>query len=111
MPFKQPIKQIENLFKCWSIESPQTKQLTNKVQVTLQPFEEFTIVIVLKTPSYQREINLMTLLKITQNTTITQKSLETGKRTVTEDSMQVILCGRLENPIVFCNKALVDAQL
>jgi len=58
-----------------------------------------------------RVVNMLSILKITQGNTYTVKSIETGKRKAVEDSMQVILCGRLENPIVYCNKALVDAKL
>lgn len=58
-----------------------------------------------------RIVNMLSILKITQGNTYTVKSIETGKRRVLEDTEQVLLVGRLLNPVVYCNKALIDANL
>lgn len=93
------------------MEQPQTKQLVSKLTLTLEPFQDITLVVVLKSPTVLRLINLMSLVKITQGKTYNIKQLDSGKRVIKEDCLQVVLCGRLENPIVHCNKALLDAQL
>ena len=40
LPFKQPVVQVENLYKQWSIEQPQSKQLMSKITVELEPNSE-----------------------------------------------------------------------
>lgn len=39
LPFRQSVSDVENLYKCWSIEQPQTKQLSSKITVELEPQE------------------------------------------------------------------------
>jgi tRNA U34 2-thiouridine synthase MnmA/TrmU len=68
-------------------------------------------VIVFKTPTLMRVVNMLSILKITQGNTYTVKSIETGKRRVFEDFFQTLLVGRLLNPVIYCNKALIDANL
>ena len=55
-----------------------------------------------------KPINMLSVLKVTQGQTYTVKNLETGRRKTQEDYMEVLLTGRLENPAVYCTKAIVE---
>jgi len=55
---------------------------------------------------------MLSSLKITcVGISFIQKQLETGKRRLLEQQREIILCGRLENPVVLCQKALVNIEL
>jgi len=54
LPLKQPYSDVENLYKCWTIEQPSTKQLMHKITVELEPNESQLVVIVLKSPTLSR---------------------------------------------------------
>lgn len=49
---------------------------------------------------------MLSILKITNNSIYTTKSIESGKRRQTEDSIIIPLVGRLTNPVVHCTKAI-----
>lgn len=54
---------------------------------------------------------MISILKISQNKQYVTKELETGKRKLSDDYLQVILCGRLENPLVNCPKQIMNESL
>lgn len=62
LPFKQG--ELEILSKYWSIEQPQTQQLQSKLSIELLPGASQTIVLVLKSPTISRPVNMVALLKI-----------------------------------------------
>jgi hypothetical protein len=69
-------------------------------------------VVVLKTPVCSKPIDMLSSLKITCiGISFIQKQLETGRRRLQEQSKEVYLCGRLENPIVLCQKSLINLDL
>lgn len=80
LPFKAPHTDVENLYKAWSIEQPHTKQLMSKITIELQPQEAQTLVVVLKSPTLQRTVNMMSFLKVTTGKSFMVKQIESGKR-------------------------------
>ena len=71
---------MENLYKCWFLEHPVTKQLTHKIALNLEASESQTLVVVLKSPTLMRVVNMLSIVKITQGNTYTVKDIATGKR-------------------------------
>lgn len=80
----------------------------SKITVELEPQESKSIVVVCKAPQFLKPLNLLSVLKVTQGKSYTVKNLETGRRKSQEDYIEVLLAGRLENPGVFCTKAIVE---
>ncbi len=111
LPFKYKDEDVQNFYRCWFIEHPTTKQLMNKVTVELEASESISLVIVLKSPSVVKPANMMSMLKITTGLNFIQKHIDSGKRRMIEDYTTVILCGRLENPIVYCTKSIMNTAL
>jgi hypothetical protein len=69
-------------------------------------------VVVLKTPVCTKPLDMLSSLKITcVGISFIQKQLETGRRRLQEQSREILLCGRLENPVVLCQKALINLDL
>jgi hypothetical protein len=64
---------------------------------------------VLRTPVLPKPTDMITSLKITcSGISFIQKQLESGRRRLMEQSKEIFICGRLENPIVNCQKSLVN---
>lgn len=57
-----------------------TKQLTHKIALNLDANESQTLVVVLKSPTLMRVVNMLSIVKITQGNTYTVKDIATGKR-------------------------------
>ena len=94
------------MHKHWLIEDPETNQLTDKITLTLNPNAAQTIVFVLKSP-FLKHADLISQISISAGS-YKQKNLANLDQQKVENSMKVILCGRLENPIVKCNKSIFD---
>ena len=112
LKFKEDQLESKNLYKHWSIEQPVTKQLISKVVLELEPGQTQSIIVVLRTPVVTKAIDMLTSLKITcSGISFIQKQLESGRRKLMEQSKEIFMCGRLENPIVICQKSLINDQL
>ena len=113
LPFGlKPGSVLKNMYKYWQIEHPQTRQLLNKITIDIEPGDSQSIVVVLKTPVCTKPLDMLSSLKITCiGISFIQKQLETGRRRLQEQSKEVLLCGRLENPVVLCQKALINLDL
>ena len=112
----------EHLLKCWFIENPQTRTIEKNVMFELNPFERQTFLIIIKAPVNfsKKKSNLLSHLILTHIPDEQDLAAERIEKRVGDDGkieiskvsirreMKVILCGKLENPTLFCLKGIKE---
>ena len=105
-------------YNCWSIENPVNRTLAKSFVFTLAPFDKRDIVVVLQTPMAASRSNMLAKLVLSKvldpddQKAVVEKRIRNSDSTiekrqlVIKQSMSVILCGRLENPVLTCPKAI-----
>ena len=117
----------ENKFECWSIENPISKTLQKSITCTIAPKETLRLIVVLQTPMTVSCADLFAKLIICHipdredsdfgdkytvkriggsRSSLVQKHDETVSRTTS-----ILLCGRLQNPVLVCQKAITSTTL
>ena len=86
-----------------------TNQLVQEMTVTLECLGSLTVIVVLKTP-VKTKGDLLSRLRITSPRITREISLKSGEVKRKGDYHEVLLCGKLWNPIVRCLKSLYDEQ-
>lgn len=111
------------LLKCWFIENPQSRTIEKTVLFQLEPFESQTFLIIVKAPVNfsKKQGNLLSHLVLSEvpdeqdlESERTEKRIgQNGKIETSivsiQRQMKVILCGKLENPTLFCLKGIKEA--
>ena len=86
-----------------------TKQLVQEITVTLECLSSLTLIVVLKTP-VKTKGDLLSRLRITSPRITREINLSTGEAKRNSQYLEVLLCGKLQNPIVRCLRSLHDCQ-
>ena len=125
MPFKvgnEKVTNSEHLLKCWFIENPQTRTIEKSIMFELGPFESQTFLIIVKAPVNfsKKNANLITHLILnlvpeerdlqperTEKRISQDGKIESSKVSIQRE-MKIILCGKLENPTLFCLKGIKE---
>jgi len=89
------------------MEDSVTNQLVQEMTVTLEPLGSLTVIIVLKTP-VQTKGDLLSMLRVSSPKITREIHLKSGEVKRKSDYHEVLLCGKLQNPIVKCLKSLHD---
>lgn len=111
-------------FRCWSIENPVNKTLQKSVVVSLAPGEAQGFVIALQTPMSASCADLLAKLVLTHipdeaeqtQRTIVEKRIGNcnpkveSRRLAIQRKMDVLLCGKLQNPVVQCLKSITTVN-
>ena len=125
LPFKgdnEKATNSEHLLKCWFIEDPTTRTIEKSVLFELNPFERQTFLIIVKAPIDfpKKKGNLLSHLILTHVPEEQDLESERTEKRVGDDGkieisrvsirreMKVILCGKLENPTLFCLKGIKE---
>lgn len=111
----------EKRFDCFFIENPATKSLDKSIFVKLAPGHTSQVLFVLRAPHAVTKANLLVkalVHHVTDNSasTVVEKRIDESNRIFkTEKDLQrtkaVVLCGKLQNPTVICQKAIWNPQL
>ena len=104
-------------FRCWSIENPTNRTIQKSFMTHLGPNESTDLVVVLQSPMKASCADLIAKLAIThvpsddEASSFIEKrvgdSLETRPLQV-EKKMTVLLCGKLQNPVLTCLKSITN---
>ena len=105
-------------YRCWSIENPANRTLQKSLVFTLAPHEKKDFVIVLQTPMQASRSNMTAKLELSKildhddQKAVVEKRIRNSDSTIEKrplvihQSMTVLLCGKLQNPVLTCPKAI-----
>ena len=104
-------------FRCWSIENPTNRTIQKSFMTHLGPNESTDLVVVLQSPMKASCADLIAKLAITHVPSDDEASSFVEKRVgdslesrplQVEKKMNVLLCGKLQNPVLTCLKSITN---
>lgn len=121
LPFKPvaegPTSNCESRHSCLFIENPKSKNLEKKITVKLPAKNTAQFVVVMKAPRVKK-LDIVSALTITHLTDSRRPRLRVEKKISKDDvirsqqrvisSLKVMVVGKLENPMLYCCKAMVE---
>jgi hypothetical protein len=110
----------ESVHNCLFVENPKSKNLEKSLRFKLAAKASVSLVIVLKAPKIKKLdfLSYVTVRQVvSQNQsalTRTEKTIKAGKvhrqQTRVEEIQRVLVVGKLENPQLFCCKAIFEEK-
>ena len=129
LPYKSsdvaPTVNSEVSHKCLFVENPKSKSLEKQVIFKLGPKASVSFVIVIKSPLVKK-LDFLSFLTVTHVAdgdtdkfckTRTEKRLSTKQGQLTsckvkvERQLRVVVIGKLENPVLYCCKGIIDDKV
>lgn len=113
----------------WFIENPVSKELTKRITIKLGPKAEQEFVVVLKAPNTRRSTNLLSMISLSLLTYADEQFgitrtfeqflkdqfrssmkdfLKDRKKLAIDQSMEILLAGRIEIPLLVCQRGLLS---